>query len=141
MTVRVMPSQPMPRGDPWNVMIRYLKRGTRGGVPERRWASHPQAEEEGDGRTADSTFHVTVLERLSRVSVSVRWRDVSTCHYGAQTWMLGIAHRAGVCALSAEIIECDDLIYRPRSCRDDLPLNHDRMLLASVVDRELGALD
>jgi hypothetical protein len=84
---------------------------------------------------ADSSCHVTVLERLSKISIAVRWHDVSVCHYGAQTWSFAYARREGVCALSGQPIQRKDGVYRPRICHDALPRNHDQMILACVVEK------
>jgi hypothetical protein len=81
---------------------------------------------------------VSVIERLSDTSVSVRWRDATRCHYDDQVWISCRARSGGRCALSGAKIRRRDVVYKPR-IRSIVPANAKAMILASLVER-LAAL-
>ena len=77
---------------------------------------------------------VSVIERLSDTSVSVRWRDATRCHYDDQIWISCRARSGGRCALSGATIRRHDFVYKPRT-RSIVPANANAMILASLVER------
>jgi hypothetical protein len=81
---------------------------------------------------------VSVIERLTHTSVSVRWRDATRCHYDDQVWISCRARSSGRCALSGAAIRRHDFVYKPRA-RSVAPANANAMILASLIER-VGAL-
>jgi hypothetical protein len=77
---------------------------------------------------------VSVVERLSDTSVSVRWRDATRCRYDDQIWISCRARSGGRCALSGTPIRRHDFVYKPRT-RSVVPANANAMILASLVER------
>jgi hypothetical protein len=86
---------------------------------------------------------VTILERRSRTTITVSWRDATAGHYGDQLWTTGIAHKRAVCALTGAHIDRGDAVYRPRHSRTHPPANFDRMILASALPEceDVSAVD
>ena len=76
---------------------------------------------------------VSVVEKLSSTTISVRWSDPCMGRYESQIWGIGSAHSDAVCALSGKAIHRGDPIFRPRVSRTYAPVNRHRMILASVV--------
>jgi Domain of unknown function (DUF3331) len=77
---------------------------------------------------------VHVLDRLSERTVTVSWRDSTSCHYNDQIWRVGIARQPGCCAVTGRRIEPGDAIYRPIPAFP-APVNAQEMILASAVSR------
>ncbi|WP_109482725.1 DUF3331 domain-containing protein [Paraburkholderia sp. C35] len=77
-------------------------------------------------RAQNGTPVITVLERLSEKTIALRWCSTS-CHYGDQIWVKGIARTGGVCVMTGRRIEAGDAIYRPRKCGSDKPINANAM--------------
>jgi Domain of unknown function (DUF3331) len=75
---------------------------------------------------------VSILERPSASTVTIAWRDATTCCYADQIWHASLSRSQGVCAMSGRPILPGDAVYRPRA-RRPLPLNVDAMILAVVV--------
>jgi hypothetical protein len=80
-----------------------------------------------------SPSHVSIVEKLSPTTISIRWSDPCLVHYASQIWSVGIARADAICVLSGEPIRRGDPIYRPRARGSHMPINHHRMILASVV--------
>jgi hypothetical protein len=80
-----------------------------------------------------SSLHVSIVEKLSPSTISVRWSDPCLGHYANQLWGIGLARGAAICVLSGKPIRRGDLIFRPRVHRSHVPSNRDRMILASAV--------
>ncbi|MGX7002379.1 DUF3331 domain-containing protein [Caballeronia sp. KNU42] len=76
---------------------------------------------------------VSLLERTSSLTVTIAWRDSTSCSYGAQIWMVANAKVSGVCAMSGAQIKRGDRIFHPRHSRD-APMNARAMILASAID-------
>jgi hypothetical protein len=76
---------------------------------------------------------VSVVERLSETSVSVRWRDATRCRYDDQIWISCRARSGGRCALSGAVIRRHDFVYKPRT-RTVVPVNASAMILASLIE-------
>jgi hypothetical protein len=79
-----------------------------------------------------STCAIRILERNKHVSATVAWSDPTSCCYGAQLWRRSIAKKAGVCALSRQVIATGDAVYRPRLVQP-APRNIEAMILATVM--------
>ncbi|SAL07255.1 hypothetical protein AWB81_07986 [Caballeronia arationis] len=76
---------------------------------------------------------VRLIDRPSRSTATIEWRDPTHCCYGDQVWRTSRARVAGVCAMSKRPIRPGDAIYKPRSCRP-MPINSDAMILRSVLE-------
>ncbi|WP_081771835.1 DUF3331 domain-containing protein [Paraburkholderia nodosa] len=76
---------------------------------------------------------VSVVEKLSSTTISVRWSDPCLGHYESQIWGVGLAQADAVCVLSGKPIRRGDPIFRPRVNRTHAPINRHRMILASAV--------
>jgi hypothetical protein len=87
-----------------------------------------------DVKKMSNTKLITILERLTRVTITVSWGDPTMCRYGSQTWCHGFAKKAAVCAKSGRTICRGDAIYRPHSRVGGIPMNVNEMILASVVE-------
>ncbi|MGF6757714.1 DUF3331 domain-containing protein [Paraburkholderia sp. GAS42] len=74
---------------------------------------------------------ITVLERLSTTAVVLCWRS-TTCHYGDQVWIQGVARSSGQCAISGMAIRRGDAVYRPRNRGRRVPVNVSAMISASA---------
>lgn len=80
---------------------------------------------------------VSVLERITDTSISVRWRDATRCHYDDQIWISCRARGHGRCALTGMPIRPRDDVYKPRA-RSVAPVNADAMILAMWVAKVVG---
>jgi hypothetical protein len=87
------------------------------------------------GQDTAST-RVQIVERLSRVTLSICWSDARTGLYADQRWRLGRARIRSFCVLTGAPIQVGDLIYRPKSNNSDSPSNRDFMILAATVGNE-----
>jgi hypothetical protein len=76
---------------------------------------------------------IRILERPTRRTASVLWRNPGHRYYADQLWVRGVAGYGGPCALSRRSIKRDDRIYRPRQGKLR-PLNAFAMILASVIE-------
>jgi Domain of unknown function (DUF3331) len=89
------------------------------------------------GQDTAST-RVQIVERLSRVTLSIYWSDARTGLYADQRWRLGRARIRSFCVLTGAPIQVGDPIYRPKSNNPDSPGNRDFMILAATVVNEFG---
>jgi len=80
-----------------------------------------------------STLYISVVEKLSSTTISVCWSDPCLGHYANQIWGMGSARGDAICVLSGKRIRRGDPIFRPRAYGSQLPINRDRMILASAV--------
>lgn len=76
---------------------------------------------------------IRVLERKGQRSATVAWSDATSCCYGEQLWRRCIAKKAGVCALSGQVIATGDVVFRPRLAKP-APRNIEAMILATVME-------
>jgi hypothetical protein len=76
---------------------------------------------------------VSLVERTSSSTVTIAWRDSTSCSYGAQIWMGANAKVSGVCAMSGARIQRGDRIFHPRHSKP-APVNAGAMILASAID-------
>ncbi|GAB7539151.1 DUF3331 domain-containing protein [Burkholderia sp. 22PA0099] len=74
--------------------------------------------------------HVEILEQSDTLLV-VRWVEPGRCHYGEQRWRRRFAQRTGTCALSREVIQRGDEVFRP--AERPAPANAGAMISASQV--------
>jgi hypothetical protein len=134
-------------GDPWSQTLRLLdmlSAGIHGEHPpasghkptevaaepayahrmaqSRRWRC-PQAE---------AGVAVAVLERLTSTSVVLRWCSPS-CHYGAQVWTCSVARTGGICAVTGQLIQRGEPVYRPQGRRHMPPVNAGAMIHPSAL--------
>ncbi len=73
------------------------------------------------------------MERVGERQITVSWSDPTSCCYPDQPWVVAIARRDGVCALSGAPVSYGDTIFRPRAAKL-MPTNSQAMMLASAVD-------
>jgi len=124
--------------NPWIQTIRLLSRGSqlpqicnKTSLSARRCTSFGH-----DGAlTAEPSLHrlVNLIERTSSSTVTIAWRDSTSCSYGAQIWMSANAKVSGVCAMSGAQIKRGDRIFHPRHSKP-APVNAGAMILASAID-------
>jgi hypothetical protein len=76
---------------------------------------------------------VSLLERTTPSTVTLAWRDPTSCFYGEQTWRVALARVSGICALSGKQITRGDRIYHPRRSKPE-PVNARAMILESVLN-------
>ncbi|MFP3556161.1 DUF3331 domain-containing protein [Paraburkholderia sp. SIMBA_049] len=76
---------------------------------------------------------ISIVERLSSVTLSICWSDATSGYFGEQVWRMGLAHVHSVCALSGLPIRIGDSVFRPWVCETRTPANGHRMILASSV--------
>ena|ERR1700744_106029 len=77
--------------------------------------------------------HVTVVERLSTMTISVTWSDPTLGHFADQVWRKGVAHTNAYCALTGIPIRRGDAVFRPRSHDFAIAANDEHMILASSI--------
>jgi hypothetical protein len=80
---------------------------------------------------------VEVLERPTKLSVLISWRDAARCNYGYQLWRQIRSRKAGICALTGVPIFYGDVVYRPFS-RTPCPQNAAAMILANSLDESIS---
>ena len=76
---------------------------------------------------------IRVLERRGRTSATLAWSDATSCCYGEQHWRRCVAKKAGVCALSGQVITRGNAVYRPKRVQP-APRNIEAMILATVLE-------
>ncbi|QCP52809.1 DUF3331 domain-containing protein [Trinickia violacea] len=76
---------------------------------------------------------ISIIERLSSVSLSICWSDSTTGYFGEQVWRMGRAHVQSFCALSGMPIKIGDSVFRPWVSETRALANSHRMILASRV--------
>lgn len=117
--------------DPWMQTIGLLSllSGVSGAGNRRAAASErrPQV------ATPLKGVQVRLIDRPSRSTATIEWRDPTHCCYGDQVWRTSRARVAGVCAMSGRPVRPGDAVYKPRACRP-MPINSDAMILRSVLE-------
>lgn len=78
---------------------------------------------------------VTDVERRSDKTIAVCWADATFGHYREQLWVISIAKKSAICALSGKIIRRGDEVYRPRVTALHIPSNADAMILVASLNR------
>ena len=83
--------------------------------------------------SCSSHLKVSVVERTTSSSVTIAWRDATSCFYGAQIWRVASARVSGICALSGQRIRRGDRIFHPHRSKP-MPVNARAMILESALD-------
>nr|WP_250504645.1 DUF3331 domain-containing protein [Caballeronia sp. AZ7_KS35] len=78
-------------------------------------------------------LHLSIVEKLSSSTISVRWSDPCFGHYANPLWGMCSARTDAICALSGARIRRGDTVFRPRAYGSQLPIIRNRMILASAV--------
>ena len=76
---------------------------------------------------------IWIVEQRTSNTLSVSWSDPRSGNYADQVWRLGLARTASFCVLSGMQIRCGDSVFRPLVCERHVPVNGNRMILASAV--------
>ncbi|WP_259294862.1 DUF3331 domain-containing protein [Paraburkholderia sp. DHOC27] len=76
---------------------------------------------------------VSLIERTTSSTVTIAWRDPTSCFYGAQIWRAANAKVSGVCALSGQRIRRGDRIFHPHRSKP-APVNARAMILESALN-------
>lgn len=76
---------------------------------------------------------IKLLERQGPNDATVSWSDPTAGCYGEQRWRRGVARKSGVCAMTGQIIDKGNVVYRPHRVRP-IPRNIEAMILASVME-------
>jgi hypothetical protein len=76
---------------------------------------------------------VSLIERTTSSTVTIAWRDPTSCFYGAQIWRLASAKASGVCALTGQRIRRGDRIFHPHRSKP-VPVNARAMILESALN-------
>jgi hypothetical protein len=76
---------------------------------------------------------VSLIERTTSSTVTIAWRDATSCFYGAQIWRVASAKVSGICALSGEQIRHGDRIFHPQRSKP-APVNARAMILESALN-------
>lgn len=124
--------------DPWVRTIQLLSMGSRysdiadGVMPAtRRGTLH-------DGGVTPRPSYppqlkVSLIERTTASTVTIAWRDATSCFYGAQVWRLARARTSGICVLSGKRIRRGDRIFHPHRSKP-APVNARAMILEWVLN-------
>jgi hypothetical protein len=122
--------------DPWMQTVGLLSLLSGGS----RRGGRRDAANEGGPRTSRAQVtielkgvQVRLIDRPSRSTATIEWRDATHCCYGDQVWRTSRARVAGVCAMSKRPIRPGDAIYKPRACRP-MPVNGEAMILRCVLE-------
>jgi hypothetical protein len=124
--------------DPWVQTIRLLSSGSQAsGLSDRMpfvASPFPLFNQDAALRNGPSLhLAISLIERTSTTSVTIAWRDATSCFYGAQVWSAAKARLSGVCAISGARIKRGDRIFHPRRSKP-APVNAKAMILASTID-------
>jgi Domain of unknown function (DUF3331) len=124
--------------DPWMQtidLLSVLSGGTVAGVNELAAAVAWKGRKEYHLPTMGKRYDVQVqlVDRPTRSTATIAWRDSTACSYGDQVWYASRARMKGVCVISGRAILPGDLVYRPRMYRPR-PINAGAMVLGSVLN-------
>ena len=126
------------RVDPWIQTIRLLSSELR--CPDAGADTTPVAKRGTSYgcEATSSTSHlphlkVSLIERTTSFTVSIAWRDPTSCFYGAQIWRVASAKVSGICALSGQRIRRGDRIFHPQLSKP-APVNARAMILESALN-------
>jgi Domain of unknown function (DUF3331) len=87
------------------------------------------APKDDSGRSAK----IEILDRPTKSTIVLSWRDPTGCRYGYQMWRKAIAKRPGMCAMSGASIRRGDMIFQP-GMNGGKPANASAMILAIHID-------
>lgn len=126
---------------PWERMIAELAAilDGRTRLPEQGYDNVAAAREpNGTGVPASGTDEVAkpivAVERLDASTVLVSWSDSTRCRYDEQRRVNAKSRRKGRCALSGELAQVGDDVYKPQWRGSKRPGNSAEMILASATD-------
>jgi hypothetical protein len=124
--------------NPWTQTVRLLSCGSQlADISEQKSFRARRCASFGhDGAlSTEPSLHrvISLLERTSSSTITIAWRDSTSCSYGAQIWMVAKAKVSGVCAMSGALIKRGDRIFHPRHSKP-APINATAMILASAID-------
>jgi hypothetical protein len=118
-TIRLLspePRCPEVKGDKPPVVKRAAPFGSKGTITER-----------------PAQLLVSLVERTTSSTVTIAWRDPTSCFYGAQIWRVANAKVSGICALSGVRIRRGDRIFHPQRTKP-IPVNARAMILESALN-------
>ncbi|MDN7846970.1 DUF3331 domain-containing protein [Burkholderia multivorans] len=75
---------------------------------------------------------VSLLDR-DREHLWLRWVEPGRCHYGEQKWSASVARHIGQCALTGNVINVGDEVFRPTGRPS--PSNASAQILANQVEK------
>jgi hypothetical protein len=75
---------------------------------------------------------VSLIDRPTRTTATIAWRESTRCCYGDQAWRMSRAHTVGTCAMSGRTIQPGEPVYKPNG--RPVPRNAEAMILVSVLD-------
>jgi Domain of unknown function (DUF3331) len=78
---------------------------------------------------------VTDVERRTDRTIAVCWTDATRGHYTDQLWVISIARKKSICALTGDSIRRGDAVYRPRVTASHVPTNAQAMILVASLNR------
>jgi hypothetical protein len=124
--------------DPWVQTIRLLSSGLRcpnagadtTPVPKR---GSSYGFEAMPGTSGLPHLKVSLIERTTSLTVTIAWRDPTSCFYGAQVWRVANAKVSGTCVLSGQRIRRGDRIFHPQRSKP-APVNARAMILESALN-------
>ncbi|SEF05577.1 protein of unknown function [Burkholderia sp. WP9] len=124
------------RVDPWSQTIQLLSSGLR--CPDAgtdRMSVVKRGTFYGGGATSSTSQlpRLSLIERTTSLTVTIAWRDSTSCFYGAQIWRVAKARVSGICALSGQRIRRGDRIFHPQRSKPE-PVNARAMILESVLN-------
>ena len=124
--------------DPWVQTIRLLscvsqRTDANNEMPLSARRCAPFGQDAGFSTGPSLHLVVNLIERTSSSTVTIAWRDATSCFYGAQIWRVTNAKVSGVCAMSGARIKRGDRIFLPRHSKP-APVNAKAMILASVIE-------
>ncbi|PRY00199.1 DUF3331 domain-containing protein [Paraburkholderia sp. BL25I1N1] len=126
------------RIDPWSQTIRLLSSGFRRANVDGGTQCVPERATSHGFETTPGTSHlphlkVSLIERTTSLTVTIAWRDSTSCFYGAQVWRVANAKVSGTCVLSGQRIRRGDRIFHPQRSKPS-PVNARAMILESALN-------
>lgn len=83
--------------------------------------------------TREQAVNLHIVEKYSKSTIAVCWRDATSGCYAEQLWRAVIARTGSTCALSGLQIRRGDAVFQPWG-RGYKPANSDSMILATAVE-------
>ncbi|ACD16098.1 DUF3331 domain-containing protein [Paraburkholderia phytofirmans] len=126
------------RIDPWGQTIRLLTSGFRCPEADADTRPVPKRGTSNGFEAMPGTGHlphlkVSLIERTTALTVTIAWRDPTSCFYGAQVWRIANAKVSGTCVLSGQRIRRGDRIFHPQRSKP-APVNARAMILESALN-------
>ena len=114
--------------DPWTQTIGLLDMPARLMAAVEGAALARQKAHCADGRFGAA---VTLIDRPTPSTATIAWRDATRGCFGDQVWRMARARMQGFCAMSGQVIQPGDAVYKPNP--RPAPVNAEAMILASVL--------